>query len=139
MRHFAAALALLGCLTASAMAQQPPTYAPAREVDCGEAGSNVEIGQCLVRELRSADAALDQLVRRRLADVDKEGGVPAAQRPQWRQFIRQAQESFLAYRQNECGILAYEWWGGSGASNAQGFCRLELTRERIRRVTPEHH
>lgn len=136
MTFVLALLIAAATLAAPAYAQQGSAPGP---VNCGDAGSNYDIGQCLIRELAHAERELAGFLDRRRAMIDAASGMPPEQRDQWRRLADQSQEMFLAYRQTECALMRYEWWGGSGASNAVGFCRLELTRERIRRIRPELH
>ncbi|WP_163110868.1 lysozyme inhibitor LprI family protein, partial [Acinetobacter baumannii] len=76
--------------------------------------ANVAIGACYARELANTNNAIETRLRERLAEIDRNTNVPAAEREKWKRAVRAAQQAFVTYRQNECSTQAFEMWGGSG-------------------------
>ncbi|MGL4290954.1 MAG: lysozyme inhibitor LprI family protein [Phreatobacter sp.] len=103
---------------------------------CASASANVAIGACYARELTNTNTAIETRIRERLAEVDRNTNVPAAEREKWKRAIRAAQQAFVTYRQNECSIQAFEMWGGSGAGIAEAKCAYDMGQERLRQINP---
>jgi uncharacterized protein YecT (DUF1311 family) len=126
MLVLAAVFAMLCVSPASAQPKDPGA-------DCGNRGNTAEIGQCVVAALKVADTNLNQVYRAALQQIG-EGPDPAPDvRERWKAALRDAQRAWIAFRDADCdGLTQYEWWGGSGQSNAIVFCRLDKTNARVR-------
>lgn len=103
---------------------------------CASASANVAIGACYARELTNTNNAIEARLRERLAEVDRNANVPAAEREKWKRAIRAAQQAFVTYRQNECATQSFEMWGGSGAAIAEAKCAYDMGQERLRQINP---
>jgi len=108
---------------------------PARAGDdvpgCENAGSNVEMGACTQRAYEKADAELNAVWPKVLKAIAEADYVPAAERKAWKERVVAAQRAWVTFKENDCAALAYEWWGGSGASIAETACLYARTAERV--------
>ena len=104
----------------------PASADPAME--CADASSQVEIGQCLAEVEQNVDAALATALRfamnaaRELDDVTGRAvAVPA---------LEAGQTAWSAYRDKHCDYVGATFGGGSGTGVAIRSCRIELGRVR---------
>ena len=86
--------------------------------------STIEVNACLEGRLRESDAALNRYYQAALERIRREGGGPTQQR-----FV-QAERSWVAYRDSECGAVFYRWRGGTIRVAEELECRIRLTRVR---------
>ena len=106
---------------------------------CADAGSNVEIGNCLVAVER--DVWREMLitwgaVQRNIAGRDFMDPPTLAR---FAAAADRAQAAWRAWRDADCGeVTGFEWWGGSGSGNAILSCRLEATAARVRDLTARY-
>lgn len=75
---------------------------------------------CAAQAYRQADAELNRLYKRVMADLS----------PERRQQLLTAQLAWLKYRDAHCKFEADAWKGGSMAPFIHGTCMAQLTRER---------
>ncbi|WP_027245092.1 lysozyme inhibitor LprI family protein [Leisingera daeponensis] len=106
---------------------QPVSADPALE--CGNAGSQVEIGECVAKDEERVEAALATALSFALTsaeDLDEATGrsdaVPA---------LESGQKAWEAYREEHCAFVGATYGGGSGTGIAIRSCRTQLGRARI--------
>lgn len=118
--------ALAVCLVAAGSLVANPANAA-----CEDANTTIELGQCLVEELATADTDLNRvwgLVRQSIQASDH---VPAEERKVWADVLLEAQRAWIRLKDTDCGeAVPFEWYGGTGASNAATMCKLTMTLER---------
>jgi uncharacterized protein YecT (DUF1311 family) len=120
-------LALLALLVASPSLAQAPR-------DCAKAVSTPEINACEADALDRADKALNIAYRATLARVDK-ADMEAAPRAEWRKAVQEAQRRWIAFRDADCdGAVAFEWYGGTGATAAVLACKRAMTEARTKEL-----
>jgi uncharacterized protein YecT (DUF1311 family) len=103
------------------------------DVDCRKAASTPEIALCAQRDYEAADAKLNTAYRAALASIDK-ADVPADVRADWRKALVEAQRRWIAFRDAECTVTGFEWYGGTGRSTAEFGCQRELTVTRTKQL-----
>lgn len=111
--------------------------ASAQQIKCPDAGG-IARTECLEKNQRSANMELERLYVMRLANINSKENdhIPKAELGKWRAEAEKSQQAWLAYRDLECGMIRYEWWGGSGAGGAITECLLRRTAARIRELKP---
>ncbi len=117
------ALTVLGVMLAISQAQADPA------AECGyQAGSQVEISNCLVKVSINVDAAINQALgfatdaAKELDDItNRNEAVPA---------LSLSQHTWTAYRDKHCDFVGATFGGGSGTGIAIQSCRIELGRMR---------
>jgi uncharacterized protein YecT (DUF1311 family) len=128
-------LQILGAvvMTHGARAQSP-------DADCmDKATSTVEMNACLERLLKRADAELNAAYQNAMKVIDQTDGTPADARSQWRSALRDAQRTWIAFRDADCkGAVPFEWYGGTGATTASLDCLLEKTRARTKELNDRY-
>jgi len=107
-----------------------PAAAQTKKGPCDDANSTPEINGCLERELKKADADLNRVYGVAMRSIDT-SELDANVRDTWKTGLRDAQRSWIAFRDNDCKqTVPFEWYGGTGASGAVLSCLLDPTRER---------
>jgi uncharacterized protein YecT (DUF1311 family) len=125
MRHMIIALLLVAA---------GPAFADDDVPGCENASSNVEIGSCVSAAYQKADEALNAFWPKVLARIDAADYVPPADRNTWKQTVIAAQRAWIDFKQADCGAVAYEWWGGSGAGIAETTCLYGHTARRLEQL-----
>ncbi len=118
------ALSALGFMLTISLAQADPA------AECGyQAGSQVEISNCLVKVTTNVDAAVNQAlgfatdVAKELDDItNRDVAIPA---------LSLSQNAWTAYRNMHCEFVGSTFGGGSGTGIAIQSCRIELGRKRV--------
>ena len=100
-------------------------------IDCKTAVSTPDITMCVNDAYEAADKQLNAAYRAATASIDKTGVPPDAQRD-WRKALVEAQRRWIAYRDAECELTGFEWYGGTGRSAATLDCARELTESRTK-------
>jgi len=98
---------------------------------CPDAQSTVDYGDCLNKLIKDSDGELERLLKSILEKIERADYPEAKQRQDWRNGLSEAQRKWLAFRQEDCGVVRYEYWGGSGTPNFMMLCQLKHTRDRI--------
>lgn len=95
-------------------------------LECGQASSEVEVGQCLLEMDKRVTYALStayEIAQESAADLDqitdRDVAVPA---------LKTAQQAWHTYRDTQCEAVAALYGGGSGTGKAYLSCRIELGR-----------
>jgi uncharacterized protein YecT (DUF1311 family) len=99
---------------------------------CAGASSNVEWDACSYAALEAADDELDALWPKVLASIEaRRDDMPGDAIRDWKAAIVAAQNAWISFKENDCNMVEYEWWGGSGASLAQIGCVYHRTADRV--------
>jgi uncharacterized protein YecT (DUF1311 family) len=105
------------------------------KVDCGKAVATPELNHCAELDFEKADKALNQAYRAALARIDGATELDAKVRAGWRKTLQDAQRKWIAFRDADCkGAMAYEWYGGTGATAAVLGCMTALTEARTKEL-----
>ncbi len=113
-----------------------PAFAHAQSqpsVDCRKAFSTPDIGVCAQRDFDAADARLNGAYQTLQASIDK-SDIPADAKADWRKALVEAQRRWIAFRDAECIVTGFEWYGGSGRSAAELSCKTGLTDARTKQL-----
>ena len=92
---------------------------------------------CAAKELETANAELNaqwKLTLEHMRQLDKEDDEPWAAGPSYSQALRNAQRTWLAYREAQCTLDSYNTRGGSMRPMLYSMCAADLTRERTRQL-----
>lgn len=100
-------------------------------IDCKTAISTPEVTLCINDAYEAADKRLNEAYRATMASIGK-SGVPAEAQCEWRKGLVEAQRQWIAYRDAECELTGFEWYGGTGRSGAILDCARELTEVRTK-------
>ncbi|MGF1621535.1 MAG: lysozyme inhibitor LprI family protein [Rhodomicrobiaceae bacterium] len=127
MRHFFIALAAVALASQSSFAQTP------NPIDCSEAVTTVEMNYCAERDYERADEKLNAIYQRVVTAIRDSDGQPPYDPRNWESELRNAQRSWIAFRDAECkGLVPMEWGGGTGTAVAVLSCMTELTKARTK-------
>lgn len=98
---------------------------------CLSATSTPEGVQCMDQALSDADRKLNAAYRKALSVIAQSTDRPQVQRAAWKQQLTAAQQAWIAFRDADCGdLVASEWNGGTGTSQAILACRYDKTVQR---------
>lgn len=97
--------------------------------------SHADVPTCLVRELDKEQKKLDILVKTTLAQ-DKKSDTDFPGYNLAKQF-NQSQKAFNQYVQKQCDYVAATFTTGNGSGDAHLGCQIDLTRERIKLLSPQ--
>jgi uncharacterized protein YecT (DUF1311 family) len=127
MRHMLAAAAatlVLAC-AAPALADDVP--------GCdNDTLNNMELDQCVGTAFKAADKELNAIWPKVLAAIDSmKGDMPDDAIKDWKATMIEAQRAWVTFKENDCGAIQYEWYGGSGASLAETTCLYHHTADRV--------
>ncbi len=116
-----------------------PTVAPAQtgtpKIDCNKAVATPELNYCEELELKKADRELNEAYRGALARIDRAMELDPKVRVEWRKALQDAQRKWIAFRDADCkGAVAYEWYGGTGATLAVLGCMRAMTLARAKEL-----
>ena len=100
--------------------------APAPDIDCRKAMATPEVAWCAQKDLEAADTRLNAAYRAAQAAIAGTD-VPDAVRAEWRKALIEAQRRWIAFRDGECAVTGFEWYGGTGRGAAELTCRTQLT------------
>ena len=120
---------LIGVISAvcSLSAASLPQEKRAGESPCGENGTQAEANACARREYQKADAEMNRVFDRVVAELAVYGGGQQLK-------LRRAQASWLRYRDANCESEASIYDGGSIRPAVYHSCLASVTRERARRL-----
>ncbi len=116
-----------------------PAFASTGDVPgCADAGDGAASTACVLAAQERIDRELNAYWPIVLAAIEARGDpIPADEIAAWKETMIAAQRDWVAFRDRDCEAVAYEWWGGPGASQAKAEClywhtaaRLEDLRER---------
>lgn len=99
---------------------------------CADLSSNVEIGQCTAEAFKKADGELNAIWPKVLASIDAQADyMPPDALKTWKATVIAAQKAWVTFKENDCGAVEYEWWGGSGSGIAETTCLYAHTAQRV--------
>lgn len=112
-----AILIVLVCLLAN-----PDLYGQGKKkVDpCANAQTQTEMTICAGKEYKAAEVVLNQVYRQLVAMLDEEE----------KSQLKEAQTSWLKYRDTNCEFVADQYKGGSIRPMILGYCLAEMTSNR---------
>jgi uncharacterized protein YecT (DUF1311 family) len=100
--------------------------------DC-DASSDAGLYDCAAKAFEKADAQLNEVWKKVLANVDSRSsdlGLTAAQSSQWKDDLVEAQRAWNTFKDKDCnGARRFEY-SGSGSSLAALSCQFEYTTAR---------
>ncbi len=105
-------------------------------IDCRTAYATPAAEICATRDLRAADLSLNNAYQAEVAFINKAALQPDV-RAKWHAALVDAQRRWIGFRDAECGLTGYEWYGGSGRTGAETACLTELTQNRVKAL--QHH
>lgn len=108
-----------------------PSFAEDQAV-CADAQTTVEIGECVGKAYKAADAELNAVWKKVMATFASNDYMPADAQKAWKETLLASQRSWIAFKEEDCKAVGYEWYGGSGRSNAEVFCLLDHTTARTK-------
>lgn len=114
-----------------------PTLGRAEDpaVDCANASATAELNFCAEKELDKADAQLNQVYKKVLAFIAKNGSEKPFDAKSWEAALRESQRAWVAFRDADCkGLVPMSWTGGSGTSGAVLGCLSEKTKARMKEL-----
>lgn len=118
---------MIACVPSSLCATQTDELG----IDCKKAVSTSAITLCAADALEAADKRLNVAYRAATAAIVKTGVPPDAQH-KWLKALVEAQRRWISYRDAECELTGFEWYGGTGRSWAMVTCARELTEARTK-------
>ena len=124
------AIACIIALASSTLSAQAADQSPGPGLDCKTAEATPAIEECVSQEYHAVDLRLNETLRSETASIDKTD-VPPNVRTKWHDALAEAQRHWVEYRDAECTLTGYEWYGGSGRPGAETTCMIELTKDRI--------
>lgn len=130
-RRSAISAALLLAMTA------PPCLAddPADKIDCTNPTSTVEMNYCAGKEFEKADAALNAIYAKALAEIPKLAVEKPFDAQSWEAALRASQRAWVAFRDAECdGHVPMFWGGGTGTTVDVLGCKTALTQARTQEL-----
>lgn len=99
---------------------------------CADAQTTVEIGECVRKAYDRADAELNAVWKQAMATVARADYMAPKDRKAWKETLLASQRAWVQFKEKDCEAVGYDWWGGSGASNAVVFCWLDHTTARTK-------
>jgi uncharacterized protein YecT (DUF1311 family) len=130
-----ATLLLLTSLIAITFFPASPSYAEERPIDCQDIRNTVESNFCAEKDFDAADAKLNALYKKVLAQIAETDLEKPYDRSSWDTAMREAQRAWVTFRDADCkGAVPMEWSGGSGTSAAVLGCMTEKTETRTREL-----
>ncbi|MCH8135874.1 MAG: DUF1311 domain-containing protein [Proteobacteria bacterium] len=66
------------------------------------------------------------------AHIQKQEYIPPKGREEWKRDLDKARYNWVSFRDAECGVILYQWWGsmGGGPGNAILACEVQMTIDR---------
>src|SRR5688572_26438348 len=111
-------------------------FAQGQPVDCSQAPSNVEMSECLDRELKREDVALNRIYQEALRSTRDNDSMPAAERRKWQAAVRDSQRKWIAFRHADCKTLPF-LSSTAAAASASPWSRAWWRRpRRAREISP---
>jgi uncharacterized protein YecT (DUF1311 family) len=105
-------------------------------IDCNNANSTVEMNFCADKDYQAADKALNAAYAAALTQIQSRGDMEKPyDTKSFEEAMRNAQRTWVAYRDADCrDLVAQEWSGGTGATAAILGCMTEKTIQRTKEL-----
>jgi len=100
------------------------------ETPCADADTTVAMRECLDKEYIRADAALNAVWKKVMAQVSAADHLPAKEAKEWKDELLASQRAWIQFKEHDCDAAGFEWYGGTGAPGAILSCLLEHTEAR---------
>ena len=108
-------------------------HAEDEAIDCGNIRNTVESNFCADKSLTAADAKLNDVYKKVLAQIATSDLEKPYDRHSWEQAIRESQRAWISFRDLDCkGAMPMEWSGGTGTTAAVLICMKDKTEARTR-------
>ena len=122
-------------IPAVTVALAPPVSRPSLAEEqsvCADAQTTIEIGDCVRKAFDKADAELNDVWKQVMQTFKPNDYMAAKDLKTWKDMLTASQRAWVEFKEKDCESVSYEWWGGSGASNAVMFCLLDHTTSRTK-------
>ncbi|MEX3008047.1 lysozyme inhibitor LprI family protein [Hoeflea sp. TYP-13] len=94
---------------------------PAQALNCD--GTTPEMNQCVFEAYDAADRELNRVWKEVLSKIKPDDYLPADDARQWKEHLIAAQRAWVTFKEEDCqGAVSYEYFGGTGATFAVGYC-----------------
>ena len=107
-------------MTTNARAQNQQTPDP-----CDNAQSTVDLGDCVGKEYKEADAELNRVYKQLMASLEDR---------EYEALLKTAQQAWLKYRDAHCDFEAFQNRGGTIYPVVQRSCLTAMTRARTKEL-----
>lgn len=97
---------------------------------CADAATTIAIRECLDKEYTRADAELNAVWKKVMAQVSAADHLPAKEAKAWKDELLASQRAWIQFKEHDCDAVGFEWYGGTGAAGAILSCLLEHTEAR---------
>ena len=77
------------------------------------------------------DSDLNRVYRMAMVSIDGQTSYPEEIRERWQNQLRDAQRGWIQFKENECEIVAYEYYPGNGGIMATQECLIDKTKKRL--------
>jgi uncharacterized protein YecT (DUF1311 family) len=102
-------------------------------VDCANAMSTADLNTCGSQALDAADAELNKVYKKILADFAGPDDGNEDNNKKWVEALRASQRAWVAFRDADCEkLMIFEAGGGSATTGAVLGCMTELTQARTK-------
>ena len=108
--------------------------ARAADSDCANAGSNMDVTDCLAAAYGRADKALNQTYKKTVVVLQKFSRSDVCFHCGSSAKLAAAQRAWMVWRDRECDLLGSQLSGGSGQRQLELDCLIRLTNERTAQV-----
>ena len=112
---------------------------PARaedKIDCDKAISTHELNACEDKALDQADVAMNEVYKKVLAFIAKNGTEKPYDTKSWEESLRKSQRAWVAFRDADCkDLIPMSWTGGTGTTGAVLGCMTEKTKARTKELS----
>jgi uncharacterized protein YecT (DUF1311 family) len=77
-------------------------------------------------------AELNAVWKKVMTSFKKNDTMPAKDLKAWKETLLASQRDWIKFKEEDCDAVGYEWFGGTGRSNAVVFCLLDHTTARTK-------
>ncbi len=104
-------------------------------INCEDIRNTVESNFCADKDFQRADAKLNEIYKKVLAQISEAGLEKPYDRHSWENALREGQRAWITFRDLDCkGAVPMEWSGGTGTTAAVLICMKEKTETRIKEL-----
>ena len=95
------------------------------DTKCDKATSTVEIRECLSTDYKKHDKILNANYKTLYSMLPDKG----------KSLLKRAQKSWLQYRENECEMASFQYYGGTLSLVTLDLCYVEMTEKRAKELS----